>query len=748
MKFKYNYRKTQFIKKLYPVFVSLLIFCDFAISATLEDLDKILVQSGSIQKFLASAEAKDRYYNAAADYYGGTAKFPRISFDAILAQLKEMTKDVPQLNDRLWETPEDSWMGDSFQIRSNVKSFGREINYQAWNHLLIEIENDLVNSISQVNPSLVSNHNWEKVYERMEFLWNQLKQSETYLTASKKTKTNLEVQKVRELRADSEVQTWARQIALEALNNASIKELLKSKDPDEVLHTYTNLVKWPEKYIHPHSTNSNELMYIVNSEARAQFPNVATLLKDLSLFPKKMLRLRDGKSIEIGSMGDSFFDFKRLPRKFHGIFKSVRIRECMGGDYEQLSMLSPERWASGAIQNAEIQYIEENGSFDGFVEVIPGHINGHTYGSVDFGSTALRKNVLSIDGEGKISKRTLASLWIEKVTQSQSSHWEGIVMSNVFAFTNSGVIFDVFSSFHYLKGKRFEVAPFQFNYNHDKIANSLLWNIRFKPKYFNKNYGGNWITDATVSPRKSRILTILEPEYKATDSDYEKAMKLLNSKNSRDLEQAAGIASFLIVRPDLSNEDSLKIINLVNQLMDKDDQPSLEILCKEFFSKPISDENLPSYKILLSKAISKAEQVSLENLAGFTFVLPQSKSLTEQLNQLIDRAQALRLNRKVFSGTFQKKSEGALPMIARFAFANHNTAGQSEALKKIIQYGGKQTLTNLKEFVFKQESDISVSDGIENKSSSNSLSTEVDRRINELSFKETNNMCRKLLLNF
>src|SRR6185437_925115 len=69
---------------------------------SLQSLDEILEEAGSVHEFMARPEFVDRYFQAAQNFYG-LDRFNRAAFDTIQAQLCRLLKEYPELETRLWE---------------------------------------------------------------------------------------------------------------------------------------------------------------------------------------------------------------------------------------------------------------------------------------------------------------------------------------------------------------------------------------------------------------------------------------------------------------------------------------------------------------------------------------------------------------------------------------------------------------------------------------------------------------------
>jgi hypothetical protein len=420
---------------------------------------------------------------------------------------------VPDLEARLWQTPADSSMGELIEIESDTKSYGRRILSAEWAKQLSELERNLATQDRSMKKSE------EEIARQIQKAIDGLHGSEAYLAAKKQNKRAMEAELMKSLRSNSDVKAWARSIAIRILQNPNLRVNLGSSNPDEVLSSWDHALQSPEHIL---GIEKESVPAVVFSEVREILPSISTLVGNESIFPREMLVTNQGARVPVPSVGKAKYVFRVLPRRFHGIFKGIILGECTGGACGNLKSLHPERWATGALRDAQITYIERNGRHLGFTEIVPGHIGWEQYGSVSFGAPALTNPISKFNKYGELETLPLFSRWIEKVYQRLPKTWRGLVLSERWPhpINAAGVIASVQGSPHFLFGKPIKMEPFGFSFDQDSMAKEVIDNS--PPRVGDaEKYGGNWMTDASVYPKSRNTVRVLRPEGCFSEKDFE-----------------------------------------------------------------------------------------------------------------------------------------------------------------------------------------------------------------------------------
>lgn len=607
-------------------------------AATLEDLDATLRKGGSVSGFLARPELVDEYFRSAQSYYGGEEKFSRAAYDAILAQLRQVLKGVPELEARLWETSAQSYLGQPFRIQSALRSSGRRVESSAWNQRLDELETSL-------GRSPAPKESWSTFSARVNQETQNLRTSPAYAQAGKRERARLEMDLALRQRSDPDLKAWAAQLARSALRRPELRELLEAKDADLVLGAWESFLARPGSYL------GKALPSIVASELRARLPSVSELLADPKTFVPMFITDGTRRAVPVPAQGPATFEAKVLPRRFHSLMKGVRLGECVGGSCGSLDSLTPERTLTGALKDAEILYLERNGKHLGFFEAVPGEVGGHTVASVSFGAPEFRNLIYVPDAQGKIVARPLFSLWIEQVDAHKPAGWKGLAVSNLDHVNNAGVLGDLRASAHYVFGRKQTLAPGAFTLT-DPLAHRIPAIV---PRQGHAaHYGGRWVLDATASPQESRMLTLLQSH---AGIDVARARELAQAgdsapirflaKRASDHPSAPETASFLpllveagdggthwtlaqFVYPKL---DVAAARPSLQKLVKLGNPTTLNALALHYFSKPVS----VGAEDALAALIERADDTALASLVrggALAQPRPHSAALSTRLREL------------------------------------------------------------------------------------------------------------------
>ena len=401
-----------------------------------------------------------------------------------------MNEKIPELGPRLWETTQ---LGKAFEINASVKSSGRDLNIEAWENYL-KITTQKLKDKSKNILSLKKEERENQLKEINNFLENELNKLKMYTefkTANKKQKNILQTNFYKNIKTTSQYQQASSYYTYQIFKSEKVKDLLGSKDPDLILETLNQMkLKTQDYFI------IDDISSIIVSGIRDFIPSTKILLEDKKLFPIRMIKVASGRLIPEGS-GAIAYRFKPLPRRIHGIWKGIALGECVGGNCHFIDELTPERWATVAVKNSQFHHLEKNNSYAGFIETIPGEINGKTYASVGFGTPDLRKKIVIKNPVTQETKsHILFEEWIKQAKKQIPTQWEGLVVSNKDAINNAGVLPDIRKTSVYVFGDEIKINSGQFKTN-DPITNKIIKNSKTtkKPIF---NYSGNMIFDAAI----------------------------------------------------------------------------------------------------------------------------------------------------------------------------------------------------------------------------------------------------------
>jgi hypothetical protein len=474
-------------------------------SATLADLDAVLAEAPSLEVFLADERLQRKYFAVLGSYLGLEQKH-KASYQAILKQLRKLSAETPELGRRLWA--QTSGSGASFAITGAVPNTGRELNATAWGSLELNWRNRLegkAGNLGDLTPAELADF-LRQVRERVKSSVEALHQSDEYKRAARAARESLDRDLFRALRAESDLQKMAAYYAWTILNTEQVQDHLQSGNADLVIATIRRLRADPRAFL-PERLAIPEGALL--SEIRALLPDANELLEGESIFPRAKFSSSRGKAVDIGG-GSTKFEFRPLPRRFHGIWRGIPLGECVGGRCDALSELTPERWATVALQDSQLQFVEKNGSYVGFIEVVPGRVGPKTYGNIGFGAPDLARTITTKDEQGKIIHESLFEAWLQEAKKRMPAAWTGFVVSQSDDINNAHVLETVRASAPYANGFPLEGQNFSLR---DKLAKKIVaFSARIGPTKHKliEKYGGNMILDATTPDGARRPLRALD----------------------------------------------------------------------------------------------------------------------------------------------------------------------------------------------------------------------------------------------
>jgi hypothetical protein len=241
-------------------------------------------------------------------------------------------------------------------------------------------------------------------------------------------------------------------------------------------------------------------------------------------------------------VSDGEVEFKSIPKRIHGVFRGISLGECVGGNCTSLPSLTPERWATVAIKDSEMLFVERKsksgvGTYDGFIEQIPYALEGSkgklkTFGSVGFGSPHLTQKTTVIE-QGKEVEKTLFELWYKKAEAVKPKEWKSLTVSaNSLNINNAGVLGTV------RKASVFDQSPFRIS-GTAQINDPIIEKISKifpaeKIGGYAKTYGGKPIYDASQDSTHVRLV----PEEKLATANNPRNIIRLYKFSTRNKESA------------------------------------------------------------------------------------------------------------------------------------------------------------------------------------------------------------------
>jgi hypothetical protein len=491
---------------------------------TLESLDSIVAKAPNLDTFLANDGLVNEYFTGLQDYFG-EENFSRTQYDLILGQLREIKDKVPDLKDRLWDPKQNT--GETFSVQGALKTRGRTLGQSAWENYQHNKDKELA---TQAQPILdLSPEERTKQIDAFNTETGAkiktLHDSPDYKAAGRVKRGELDSDLFKKLGQEASENPKTKQVAAyfarQILNDEIVKDHFNARDPDLIIDTLEKIQKNPSQFLDKDAKLNTVLMRAI----RDSLPNPNQLLERQEIFPIQYIVSNHGKKIPAGS-SDGKFIFKPVPRRLHGIWKGVPLGECVGGRCGYESSLTPERWATVALKDSQLHYVERGGGYLGFVEAVPGKVGDKTYATVSFGAPQMKYKILVKDSTtGKLVQTTLYSEWLTQADAKKPKDWNGFVVSKSGAINNAGVLQTVWNSTSYRLGMDVDQSG-KLRFEHlDPMAADLI--KAGHNRGHAEVYGGNMILDATTKQaREDQTLTLLTTvsESQIQNSDFVKNM--------------------------------------------------------------------------------------------------------------------------------------------------------------------------------------------------------------------------------
>lgn len=481
-------------------------------ASSLEEMDKIVSQASSLEDFLNRPDLQEIYFQAAASYYG-PQKFQREPYDAILKQMAQVSKKVNGFSARAWATGN---LGAPFTLQSAATSYGRRIDVPAWNDFLSKADQGIEDPLAEM-PDEEFQKKIAAASERLKIKMSEADEAIAKLP-NKKLQEAERGKLYREISNDAEIKDLGRSAFRRFWQSPAAREKLSSQDPDTILNFLSSLKADPKSQM----PGVNELPGPILNALKQHIPDPKPLLAaDSRAFPVKMVKIKkaDGteKLVPAEAGRASAFEFKVMPRRFHGFFKGISLGECVGGSCSYLEHLTPERWASSALEGSELHYLERKGEYQGFVQAIPIQSPKGPVMSVDLGSAAFKQGFVEEPAPGKQRSTTLFSAWLRHAEKTKPPSTYGFIIGESNFISNAGALPTARSSAEYILGQ--EKFTDQQMKHIDPMAAEI---VKASPRStsLQQRYGGAMIFDGAAKGN----FTVLRPSESTTAELVRKAV--------------------------------------------------------------------------------------------------------------------------------------------------------------------------------------------------------------------------------
>ena len=396
---------------------------------TLEGLDQILDKAGKPEDFLSSSAAQSEYYLALRRYLGleGGA-FPRVVFEDILNLLKGLENTHPEVLNALWRVQATGTAHSVFPGQGDGNDFEPQMNRKAVQDYIGEVRNALADLLSENGLIMDSRF---MVWSSSAF--SEMRDREAGIDRLKgKDHRFAQDRLMADLKARREVQHFASYVIYQALSSAETKRIFREGNLEQIVQVFDDLRRIS-------TFNGTVLPKYFRWIIASHIPQSQWLKERFGVVKK-----------------GSAFKFIPLPRRFHGVWKGIKLKECVGGCSEHRKDIALGRILSVAAYQSEMYFIEQNQRYKGWVHIIPHLIwdTNKVLGNIEFGSPIFGFNYSkSMSGRsgGEIS---FFELWLEQYLKIKPKAWSGLYVSDGTLVHNFGGLQAVHDSLAYRMAPR------------------------------------------------------------------------------------------------------------------------------------------------------------------------------------------------------------------------------------------------------------------------------------------------------
>lgn len=398
-------------------------------------LEKALEQSRvkSVYDFLSSKEAQNTYYEAARHYYGAN-RFDRGCYDSVVRELASVLNGAhPQrqvVADELWKKPESMGV---FHIPVALKSYGLNADLVALRAAVLGLLAELSLAAGELAHMASLKEATGAMQETLTGLEQELQDKMKSIEGlTKKNQKGASAKIFAEVASSARSRQIAAFVAREALLESSLLDSNVLGDTDSFIEEY-------RKFYEKIQDNADTLGITYPGFNQT----LGTLVKPLKEFTGnpalffKQENLGAKGAYPTGKRASANIIHFPVLRKFHAVFKSITNSECTRND--------SGRWGTILMTGSQLYYVEQKGSFIGFVELAgvgvadeKGQATGQIVYSPTFGARYLGEPINVLREDGTLVQDSGYHLWLREVLKRLPANAIGIGKSNSTVASNSG----------------------------------------------------------------------------------------------------------------------------------------------------------------------------------------------------------------------------------------------------------------------------------------------------------------------
>jgi hypothetical protein len=470
-----------------------------AAHGTLAELDRVVERAQSFDDFFSRPEWIEDYYRALCDYFGAE-RFPRRSFDAVCAQLREVAQQIPSLKKKIWG-PAPSI--EEFSISTSVQSEGRSLDLHLWRLFWFQRLSQLKKMAGGAGRGDEDLRFRRRLELEIPALVRGLNQKVAFFEAalkhgrrgriSKKEERSLRGEFFRKMRSDPAIKKAAAGLLYLYLSAKERQCFLQLADADVILYFFKDLRQNLKNVLGaiPQLKCPSGLL----SEIKLLVPDHHELLGNLSLFPHRIARNNQGQEVRVGRT--SAAEFCTLPiRPIHALWLGIPSSDCLVANAE---MITPLRWALSAVSGCLSVVLEKDGIYQGYVRCVPiCDERQKVYASLEIWAPLMVKNVIVRSGRESVSSLKVTSFfdaWLSAFCKVAPKHWNGLVLSESRLADNTGIKSFITESRYFQEGAILgKSGDFHIS---DPIALPLC--LKFGRDEISTKYGEGFIFDGQIS---------------------------------------------------------------------------------------------------------------------------------------------------------------------------------------------------------------------------------------------------------
>jgi hypothetical protein len=453
----------------------------------LQAMEAILDSAGSLENFLKSDLLIEQYYEAARTYYLGDEqkvgdkvdRFPRKSFDAVLASFKDLLKRHPEFAERAWKKRQ---VRPPLLIKTVQKGYG--ISQAAGFQSKFASELGLKESDFS-RPAQIAD-----LEPRLGQIMSDLGEIMGHKPANRQQK-NEQGERLKALKYSEAARQVRADLLRKLLSVPELNARFRSSDADIVFGAYSDMRSRAREFLPELEKYAPAINFLMSTLSNPEsFASNRELFEEANVLEKT---------------DNSEFEFVEISRPFHSLFRGLYWRECTGGDCNILQWLHESRYAIPLLEGGREIHVLRNGDFTGYISNVLVERDHHHYFALEVITPYLKNRILTwklTNQRMQLVKRSVLDVWIDHEL-NDNPPVEGFLAGQSRALNPGGGLEAIRLSEAWMKGKTFGHS------NTFKPADPMAAALVERPKYHEMNddyLNSNLIFELGVIPANEAVL--------------------------------------------------------------------------------------------------------------------------------------------------------------------------------------------------------------------------------------------------